>query len=99
MNKEKATNSTKKERVSIPVNTVVRTLFILAGTDTQARNYAKSKDVKPNEYIYLHDRHQLYGRRGGKVIRIGSWYQKNNGYDMCILAEDRDFKVIDDKTY
>lgn len=57
---------------------VEKKLFILAGNYKQAEKYARVQGFRPCDWKYLYDPQNLCGSINPKVIRVGTWYNKDS---------------------
>lgn len=73
---------------------IEKPLFILAGNQFEARDYAVSKSLRLQDWRYIISPLRLKGLRGCNYIKVGSW--KNRG-DLANVTEElaiQQFKEI-----
>lgn len=57
-------------------------LYIIAGSAKQADDYCRSIGLNKNDFIYVHSPQVLYGAKNIEFSRIGTWYERDDIYDM-----------------
>jgi len=70
-------------------------IFIFAGNFQQAKDYARSISMSPDDWVYLSNSYKLCGTRGSTVIRIGTWDRRSDAEQMNSMIIERECCVID----
>ena len=73
-------------------------LFIIAGTGQQADDYARSINLKCNEYRYVWSPNILRDMpRGLKFVRTGTYYDRKDMYEIFAVLKKQGAIEISEK--
>ena len=64
--------------------------FVLAGTYAQYRDWLGNRD--PREFVYLSHVAPMVGVYGGKLWRVGTWYERDDAH---LLLESASIRGIE----
>lgn len=70
-------------------------IYILAGTYKQACFYSDMKGIHLNDWQYLAKPEQLRGIRNKLYCRCGTWYDKEDLYDIIDMLNEREMREIE----
>lgn len=69
-------------------------IYIYAGSHRQAVNFAREKELHPQNWVFLYNPEQLRGIRGGYFIRCGTWFERSNCREIEDMLLEREMKEI-----
>lgn len=71
-------------------------LLVLAGNPNQAREYARRKGLRRDEYMYVFDESNLFGFRKYKMVLVGTWYERKLLDKLLDEVKAQEIEVIHD---
>lgn len=69
-----------------------RHIYIYAGSHRQAMNFAREKELHPQNWTFLSKPEQLRGIRGSYFIRCGTWFERPNCREIEDMLLEREMK-------
>lgn len=69
-------------------------IFILAGRDFEAHDFAKQSGFKKDSFTYVFSARDLNGKKGQVLLLVGSHYERNDNQYLIDVAKARDFVII-----
>lgn len=73
---------------------MVKRIYVFAGSYQQAVDFMRLRGVSPSAFRYISKRDDLRGIRSEKYLRVGTWYERPDYYDIEEMLEARDMIEI-----
>lgn len=67
----------------------MRRVFILAGTNKQAEDYAKANGLWPHRFFHVTSLEHLRGHNDFIFVKVGTWMINNRVSELVKIAESR----------
>ena len=64
-------------------------IIVLAGSREQFEHYLDENGLTDSEAVYGYDIHVLRGIEASRVVEIGTFYERNDSYNLKREAESR----------